>query len=479
MYLAKGDGNPDVFGLGVEMTGLLVLTSFLKNLTAGRSRAQALSSWLRLSRAASGLTTIALLVMPASSFAAAVESNSSLPSHSTRSSNNQSTNPPTAQSNDQSSHQFNDQSSHQSVAPAHLSASLSTTVLPAKASGLKKRTVILWKLGVDGESFKNEIEHAQIIGLGLNGELRTMLLPGLMLRLKAGVALQNGYAQSDFGDTVPHNGLALSEAIVQYHPWQPLYFQVGALDESFVNSAYLPSGSFPGALQKVSVGSDRLGLDLIAQAAIPTSTTLKTQTADKEPTPLYMTQSLTLKAKPFEIWQIKTTVLHFKFENLPSLVAFNSVNYGNTILDLGPSTSAYAFHFDGWLVGGDSKLRLSRGVEWMMGSHVIENLNAPSSYRLAQWVETSLAFALPEDINFIPKFATFFAESDVAPGFYNSSDVGHNNRAGWAASTDFEFKKQKFKVGATYSDAAVINPTAYQTHQQFIQLRFESLYDLI
>ncbi len=450
------------------MTGSLNLTSFSKKLASIRNPAKGPLGALPTAVAASALLLFSLVVlMPVSSTADAKLAEADAPSRSE--STLSAGISPASQSNSDSNAQLN----------ARLNSQAPTLVAKSKVLSPKKRFLLLWSLGLNGESFQNQTEHSQIIGLGLNGNMQIVLLPGLMLRVKAGVALQNGYAQSDFGDTVPHNGLGLSEAVMQYHPWLPLYFQLGAIDSSYVGSAYLPAGAYPGALQKIAIGSNKLGVDLIAQETIPTSTTLATQTVDKEKTPYYTTQGIFLKVQPYDGWQLKATALHYKFENLPSLTAFDSLSYGNTILNQGPNTSAYAYQFDGYMGGADSKLTLVRGVEWTLSSNVLQNSNAPQSYRMAQWIDTGFDFALPRDVNFIPKFATYFAESDVAPGFYNSSDVGHNNRKGWSASSDFVFKKSKFKLGATYSDANVINATSFQSRQQYIQLRFESLYDLI
>jgi hypothetical protein len=70
----------------------------------------------------------------------------------------------------------------------------------------------------------------------------------------------------------------------------------------------------------------------------------------------------------------------------------------------------------------------------------------------------------------------FFAESDVAPGYYNGSDRGHNNRTGWAADLSLAFKKAGFAIGGRFVQADLINSSLVQTRQSFVMLRFETLY---
>ena len=342
----------------------------------------------------------------------------------------------------------------------------------------KKQRLLLWKISLRGESFADDKDQAQTTGFGLAGQYRQVLLTDLLIRVKANVSLQTGYSQSRFGDDTPKSGVFLSEAILQYKPFSFFSFQAGALDQSILDAPLLVSPRpFPGVAQKIMVGSRSLGAELIVQEVTPTSTSLSTKTTNSEPTPYLFTQTLIIKAQPADFSKLKAFGTHYSFRQLPSSVAFESQKWDNSVTGDAPSDSRFDYGFDGWVVGGESKLRLVSGVSWNIDSHILQNSLAPTADRSGQWIQSGFDFELPRDIDFQPRAAVFFAESDIAPAYYNSSELGHGNRQGLKIATDLIFKRDRFKIGAAYISSKVINESIFQSREQFLQLYFETLYE--
>lgn len=344
----------------------------------------------------------------------------------------------------------------------------------------RKKTGVIeagWNMQLAGESFADEKQQAQTAGLELGGKIRYGLLPSLEMKADAGVALESGYAQSRFGDNTPKNGLDLREALVQYKPIQRVTISAGAINQAHLNSPLLVSAqAFPGVLERVLLGTKEFNVEVKAQQAVPTSSTLSTKSVDAEQTPTFMTEGLTARMKLFDRVSFSVFGLHYAFHNLPSTVAQESELYGNTVTEITAKQDKFAYDFDGFSYGGGTKVLLTREIAWTLDGQILTNAKAPDSFNQGQLASSGLEIGLPGDIDLKPKGEIFFAESDVAPGFYNGSDRGHNNRTGWAADLSVTFKKAGFLVGGRFVRSDLINQSLVQSRQSYIMLRFETLY---
>jgi hypothetical protein len=356
-----------------------------------------------------------------------------------------------------------------------------TTQMPESetSSAVRRRISLSWKADLDGESFANEREQAQTAGFGVTARFRYRMLQGLEARSTLSARMQNGYAQSRFGDNTPRSGLDLGEALVQLR--YPSFFtlQAGAIDQAHLKAPLLVSSrAFLGASEKIRLGDRVFNVELKAQQTIPSSTTLSAKTVEAEPTPSFTTETLQFNVAPAN-GRMKLNVFgtHFSFKNLPSAVASGSELHGNTVIDPGPNQARFKFEFDGWLAGGGAQVGLLPGLAWILDGHVMQNTKAPESYKNAQLVSTGFEIGLPGEVDLTPKVEMFFAESDAAPAFYSDARFGQMNRQGWGAGIEAAFKKQGFKVGGRYVQADVLNPNLLQSRQQFLMIQFETLYD--
>jgi hypothetical protein len=361
-----------------------------------------------------------------------------------------------------------------------LSASTSISAPVSRAAIRPGRATLQWSIGLAGESFANAQEQAQTAGFNVGGDFRYVLLRGLDLRVRAGASLQSGYAQSRFGDNTPRSGLNLREAIVQYRPGRILTLQVGAIDQGHLASPLLVSARpFPGALEKLTLGEGALQAEVKAQQTIPTSTTMSTQAVEAETSPSFMSETLTVKLEPHRKFNLSVYGTHFGFRNLPSTVAADGDIHGNTVDDSTPNFSRFIYEYDGWVAGGVIRTQLSRGFAAELQGQMLQNLKAPETYRNGQMASVAIEVGLPGDVLLVPKAQMFFSESDVSPSFYNSSELGHNNRIGHAADIEARFKRENFKIGARYVQSDTINSNLNQTPHQYLMLRFETSYDAI
>lgn len=360
-------------------------------------------------------------------------------------------------------------------------AALSTTTHSWRRS---PETKFAYKIGSDFDSFANEREQSQFFGMSLMGDFRAQLLSNLTFRTKAGVSLSSGYAQSRFGDNVGASSVWLEEAYLNLRAFNSrlarFYFTAGALDQGDLNMKILVNSQpFPGVRQALVLGQDSdTVLKIWAQQTIPTSKTLSTKTVDAEVMPTFMSETIELSLRPARNLKLTGHATHYAFNNLPSAVVLQSQIYGNTTTETGPNTARFQYGFEGFGVGGTARYDIMSSFGVQVGGYMLQNTQAPEGYRNSQYVNGGVIIGLENEIELTAGGAVFFVEDDVTPGFYNDSKIGHNNRQGYSANMDVDFRRQRFKLRAAFTDADVLNFNINQTRQQAFSIGFETFYEL-
>jgi hypothetical protein len=331
-----------------------------------------------------------------------------------------------------------------------------------------------------GESLTDEQTQAHAVGAGVEGDLHLGLVRTLDFRLRGQMALSSGYAQTTLGDVQLKNGVFLKEAYLQFKPVNAFALQAGALDQGELEAPLLVSKRpFPGVAERLKIGNAFMSAELRAEQCVPTSSELTTKAVEAEPMPSFFTESLLLKVRPFEALELKASGTHYRYQSLPSAVAAESALYGNTLKSSEPGTERFLFEYEGFVASSGAKIHLTRTVSWGIDGQMIRNTKAEETYQNAQVLGTEFVVGLPGDVDLKPRAEMFFAESDVAPAFYNSVEYGHGNRQGWGAEVKATFRKEKFRIGARYVASDLINPSLEQSRQAYFIVRFESLYDVL
>lgn len=334
------------------------------------------------------------------------------------------------------------------------------------------------------DSFANEREQAQFFGLSLGAQYELQLLSNLTFYTRAEAVLSSGYAQSQFGDNVGASNIVLRESLLNFQILDSRYVKFlisgGAIDQGkFEMPTLINSQPFPAVSQKLILGSSNDAQIVIsAEQAIPTSKTLSTKTVEAELLPIFTVEMLALELEPVKDLKLKGRALHFAFHDLPSAVALQSQVYGNTIFETGPNTAKFRYGFEGYGVGGSIAYSFTIPLALRLSGFLTQNMQAPEGYRMSQYVDGNIEIGVSHGVQLDLGGAVFFSEDDAAPGFYNDSRMGHNNRQGYTIHTALNFKDQKFRLRSSYTDADIINPNINQTRQQAIMIGFETSYDI-
>jgi hypothetical protein len=333
-----------------------------------------------------------------------------------------------------------------------------------------------WRTRLSLVDWKNKDEHAQTAGVLLDAAVQKMFGDSLKFKSEVYASIRPGYSATRFGEVKPSSGVGIVEGLLEYSPFQQFGIQAGVLDQGNINAPTLvDSIPFPAVQETLKIGSE-YSAEVSAEQAIATTTSLDTKTTGSEPTPGFFVEKMKLAVEP------KNAVVSgnifgglWTFQNLPSAAAVDSDILGNTIVKV-LGKPQYKYKFDGWLAGAQAKVQLGRYVNWEILGEMVQNTQAPDTYGGSQIIDTKMTIKLPRDIDLIPGGSAFYAESDSGPGVFNMTELGHNNRIGYVGNLALRFNKQGFKLAGYYVDSDLINPSALQTRQQYLLLKFETLY---
>lgn len=340
---------------------------------------------------------------------------------------------------------------------------------------------VLWRARIYGESTSLETQSAEVAGADLYADGKYQLLESTEARLFLRAKFESGRSQSFFGDIEPNNGLLVREAAIKVEPVSFANVKAGVISQDWLEMPLLVyRQAFPGVQGNLFYnGFESFQFGYAGQYMIPTSQTLSARTMDREPSPSFITHTLFANLGDRTQYSIFGSVNTFEFNKLPSQVAFESQKTGNSMEFIGgPNNSAFAYDFKGWFTRIGGWYRVNSAWEPSAEYAVLKNDEAPEAYNDGHILRVASKFHF-NDYALYVGYDTYFAESDVAPSYYNSWGLGNTNKRGNGGELTLEFKKHQFRVRAQYYQADVINFNGLQEDQQYFFLGVETGYDKI
>jgi hypothetical protein len=365
----------------------------------------------------------------------------------------------------------------QSLSAAPTTAqSTSLMPLPTELSWVGTHNVKAFDLDLRlyGFSVANEKEQLQAARFDVRPGLTYMLLPTLEVQAKIKASMSSAYAQTQFGDFQPANGIAVQEAFLHYKPFSFFSVRAGAINQDLFSAPLLlADNAFPGVTESLHFGDRDFGFELSAEQATPTSSTLSTEAVEAEASPLFFAEMAQMSGKITSGWRAHGEVTLYNYQSLPSAVARESERFGNTVVDIGAQSGQFVYDFNGIVTGGGTEILLMRGLRWNIDGYYMRNLAAPDAYNSGEQLSTRFDFMLPGRVEVSPGAEMFFVESDAVPAFYSQSEYAGTNRTGWGANLTARFHQEDFELRALYIDSDLINPSTVQTHEQLLIVRLK------
>lgn len=299
-----------------------------------------------------------------------------------------------------------------------------------------------WNLRLAQKRFENPFEQKTTSEFRLGADLFYRPLEMTTFRLAPRFFYSTGFQQSQETRNASNSEWGVKEASVTVAPWSFFEAATGALDQSRNHPALLmDEQSFPAArLQFQTPQGDLGGLALAAETAIPTSSSLSTQTREFEKTPGYNSAVLAANAKSSRFEGL-LRVGAYEFQNLPQSVAQKSAYLGNSTRSRTGDSSLFEFanEFQGTFaslqasIQAGSALKLSALAEWVKNSKAAEGFNQGSRS------EISADLRVSSNLILIPSYEFFRIEPDAAVASYNGISL-NTNRIGYQAGIGFSFK---------------------------------------
>jgi hypothetical protein len=334
-----------------------------------------------------------------------------------------------------------------------------------------------WKLGLSGANAQDSQSTNQYVSFGLDTKTKYWADRDLFLNFDALVKFENGSFQSLEGEKKNESGLRLQEVGAHWLLANPLLLSVGALNQATNHSDLLfDDQAFPAVRAQVKLFKSGTGLtSLELEQAIPTSSSLNTNTRATESTPRFLSASLSFNYETFNyFWN--TRVGAYSFDNLPSSVAYQSGLRGNTVNSLTETESLFSYEFAGLDAESSLRVPVMRGWDFTGAVSYLKNNKAPTTSNSAYALTAGSEFFFVGQKSWDLSMTGFRIESDAAVAYFNSDSFFNTNRIGYNLKSYMNFRKRHFRVGVSYTEAEVIYLNPVQSREKSLMLMLETFY---
>jgi len=356
-------------------------------------------------------------------------------------------------------------------------AATTNTISNSSVQKLNKKSNISYQLNFSSKAagYSEGEDSASQVLFGVSPILKFQFGSSLYINADTTMNLSSSRTQSRY-TSHSDNDFVLNELSMNYQPLEFAKLSVGSLNQSHLESPFLLSGvSFPGMAVRLEKKNNSLTIGLKAQSLIPTSNSFDSDRTSKEALPNLQTQGVYSEYKVSSRAKIGGQVNWYKFSDLPAVVAYESKRLGNNVSGLEVGDSNFENDFSGIAQSYFGNFKYTKNIEQRLALSIVENENTSSGSNRAQMIETSIIYKAKNDIDLIPGIGAFYSESDVAPAYYNSSLLGHNNRQGFKYSFRTVLNQMNLAVQLSYIDSKVINSSVYQDDLNSVELLMEML----
>jgi len=350
----------------------------------------------------------------------------------------------------------------------------------AKANKRLERLAFDWSLVLGAESFTSEKRDLKIGGTRLRTKLGYLLNDNMKLAIEPHFVMATGSVQSIEAADKTENKISLRKATLALRPIRPVIVSAGVLNLSQTQSLLAVDTSFMGAQAELSlIKSAEQSLRLVPLYAIPSNSTLATQTEELEKNPGY--EALLLNYK-YNCTQgsscLSLSAGTFRYTNLPRAVAAKAALGGNTVRTLTDNRSEFIYEYRGL----QAALQANADLFWILGTEIeadyVENSEAPSSLNKAYTVGGALTFALPDDQKLSLWGRSFRVEPDATVAYFLSpTSTFGTNRIGYKSEVKYDFNKEGFSIAAQYAESELIYINSAQSREKFVGLKLETHYE--
>ncbi len=353
------------------------------------------------------------------------------------------------------------------------------------------------KLSQRADVWDSELENSFRYRVYFEPYYEVKLSDNFYFDVRTGLGTTIGSVQSRFGDLRADDAIILRDSRFFFRKsWSDmrhwLKLSVGAIDQF----GYLKDGGLSILMSRRALpGFEQIykfenkykkdksfGFDLRSFQGVPTSQSISLDFNEKEDVPFYFNSRLELFIKdmnPDFGYRFGASAGVFDFSPLPTVIAFESNFYGNTV-DGRDLASEFRYDYKGWFSGWEAVFNLRNTWELKTALNIITNTDAPTGRNQGQMYSAQLRYHVQNLYSLYLEGFSFFNESDASVASYNGTVEGHNNREGYGMNLALELPKRglRLKLRYVYTDILEDENPGLQIPFQYIGFRMEYKYEL-
>lgn len=333
---------------------------------------------------------------------------------------------------------------------------------PKKDKGLEGS----WNLRLKNSRFEDAFNQKNMTEFRVGMELKYTPLENIYFRLAPHFNYTNGFAQSQEETKSDSSAWSVKEAALYAEPMSDLWLSAGALDQGADHPALLLEDiAFPALRMSLQTDSkSRFSAGLQGETAIPTSSSLSTQTSEFEKTPSYNSGSLFIRLQKTLI-EGSAQIGMYQYQNIPSSVATKAgLNGNSTTPTSSGNESVFIYQYQGAFAKADFKTHLGKYIRLLTLGEWAKNDRAPREYNQALRSRTGAEFDLSSSFQVTPYYEYFRIEPDAVISSYNGSWL-NTNRVGYNAGLEMAYKKT-LKISIFAGERDVVFETPFQQRER-------------
>ncbi len=334
-----------------------------------------------------------------------------------------------------------------------------------------------WKVLLSAQDSRDEMNQSSGVIYKGDLNLRYSLAPWLVLNGAPSLVGKSGHIQADT-DVGPQSadttGLVVRNATADFLFLQNSRLQVGVANQKEVHSSLLiDDRGFPAArLQLKASEKNYFQWKTFAQAAVPTSASLTTNSREFEATPSFNSAGLVAGIHSADLeWHNQVAL--FEYKNLPMNIATSSGLLGNTVQVTNSTDAQFIYDYKGVEIQTDLATRWGR--RWLTKAIFagLQNGAAPKGYNTGAMGQLEATYQMNSQLSLSPFAQSFRVEPDASVAAY-SSNLWHANTVGYRGGLKSQFS-QRFSLTAAGGERAPIYENPAQSKERFIELTLETL----
>lgn len=333
-----------------------------------------------------------------------------------------------------------------------------------------------WRLRLAGSDVKDERSQSKVVDIRTDIKAKYLLGKSLHLDLQPSLRLQSGQTQSVDGADKAENKILLNQAAAHYLPFSFVRLSAGALNQRHMHTGLLvDSLAFPAARIEAMARAANTRTGLAVESAIPTSTSLSTNTKDLEPTPSLNSAALKFQWQAARNLYLKTSAGYFIYNNLPSSVAQQSNLLGNEVAKISDAQYAFIYKYEGYEASLEVAFPVFSLMDIKLGAEYLQNTKAPAKENSATRYFAAGEFELNGNMDLVVEGSYFSVAPEAAVAYFNAGGY-ETNRVGYSAESYLSFKKEGFNLGVKYTDSEVMFNRDPQSREKTLMIKLETFY---